>query len=264
MVVKTAFEAGIKAVALFPQVPKHKKTKSPKEAVNPDNLMCRTIREIKSKTDLGIIADVALDPYTVDGHDGICHDGKVHNDATLPWLVEQALLFAEAGADVVAPSDMMDGRIGAVRTALESAGKHDTQILSYAVKYASSLYGPFRDAIGAASAKQTINKASYQMNPSNSREAMRELELDLAEGADHIMVKPAGFYLDVIHALRPKCPIPLWAYQVSGEYAMLQSAILSGLLAPQVMMESLLAIKRAGADVILSYAALEIARDIGS
>ena len=257
---------GIPAIALFPVIPADKKSLDAKEAYNPDGLVQRAVRALKTAyPDLGIITDVALDPYTTHGQDGIVGSGKdadyVLNDVTIEILAKQALSHAEAGADMVAPSDMMDGRIGAIRTALESAGHHNTQILAYSAKYASSYYGPFRDAVGSASNLKGGDKYSYQMNPANSDEALHECALDLAEGADIIMVKPGMPYLDIVRRVKDELRVPTFAYQVSGEYAMHKAASANGWLDEEaVMMESLLAFKRAGADAILTYFALAAAR----
>jgi porphobilinogen synthase len=258
---KAARDAGIPAVALFPVVSAALRSPDAGEAFSPDNLVCRTIRAIKAAVpEIGIIGDVALDPYTSHGQDGLVVDGEVQNDLTVAALCKQALVLAEAGCDVVAPSDMMDGRIGAIRQALEAAGHTHTLILSYAVKYASSCYGPFRDAVGSAATLGKADKRSYQMDPANSDEALREVALDIAEGADMVMVKPGLPYLDVLYRIASTHPVPVLAYQVSGEYAMIHAAGSQGYLDTEaVMMESLLALKRAGARAIFTYAALEIA-----
>jgi porphobilinogen synthase len=256
---------GIPAVALFPVTPKALKSAEGAEALNPDNLICRAVRAVKAALpDIGVICDVALDPYTTHGHDGLIDDdGHVLNDATLAVLVRQALAQAAAGCDVIAPSDMMDGRIGAIRRALDEAGHSQIRILSYAAKYASAFYGPFRDAVGSSGALGKRGKQSYQMDPANSDEALREVALDLAEGADMVMVKPGLPYLDVIRRVKDAFAVPTFAYQVSGEYAMIQAAAFSGWLdGERAMMEALLAFKRAGCDGILTYAALEVARSL--
>lgn len=264
-VVAAAHEAvslGIPAIALFPVTPAQLKTDDAREALNPQNLMCRAIRTVKAAVpQIGIIADVALDPYTSHGHDGVLNQsGDVDNDATVEILCRQAKLLAEAGCDIVAPSDMMDGRVGEIRAALDAAGYQHTMILSYAVKYASAFYGPFRAAVGSNTNLGKADKRSYQMNPANAQEALREAMLDIAEGADLLMVKPAGLYLDIIARVREVSDVPVFAYQVSGEYAMLKAAAAAGMLdEPAAMMESLLAIKRAGADAILTYAARDVA-----
>jgi len=257
--VKEAAKRGIPAVALFPVVPPEKKQDSAAEAFDPDNLICRAIKTIKDAVpEIGIIADVALDPYTSHGQDGLLKEGVVHNDATLEALRTQALVQAKAGADILAPSDMMDGRIGVIRAALEQDGYTDVQLMAYAAKYASSFYGPFRDAVGSASALKG-DKKTYQMDPANGREALREVALDVAEGADSVMVKPGMPYLDVIRDVSEQFDVPVFAYQVSGEYAMLKGAIQQGWLNETAMLESLLAFKRAGARGVLTYAAFDIA-----
>ncbi|MEQ9042630.1 MAG: porphobilinogen synthase [Alphaproteobacteria bacterium] len=257
-----AAEAGLPAIAIFPVIDPKLKTPKGDEAVNPDNLVCRAIRAVKdAKFDLGIICDVALDPFTDHGHDGVLTGNDVDNDATIEVLCKQASVQAAAGCDIIAPSDMMDGRIGAIRDALDREGRQDVRILSYAAKYASAFYGPFRDAIGSASNLGGADKKTYQMDPANSDEALREVALDLAEGADMVMVKPGLPYLDVIRRIKDAFGVPTFAYQVSGEYAMLKAAAEAGWLDwERVLLESLLSLKRAGADAILSYAALEAAR----
>ncbi len=265
-ILKEAGEAvglGIPAMALFPVVSADRKSLDAAECYNPDGLVQRTIKALKSEyPELTVITDVALDPYTIHGQDGIIDDaGYVLNDVTVTMLVRQALSHAAAGADIVAPSDMMDGRIGAIRTALEAEKAHNTLILAYAAKYASSFYGPFREAVGSADNLAGGDKHSYQMNPANTDEALREIALDLAEGADIVMVKPALPYLDIIRRVREQFAVPTFAYQVSGEYAMLRAAGSKGWLDEKaVVLESLLAIKRAGANAILSYFALQAAR----
>lgn len=256
-----AVELGIPAVALFPAVNVSLKTEDGAESWNPNSLICRAVRALKSAVpDLGVICDVALDPYTTHGHDGLLKGGKILNDETAAVLVRQALTLAEAGCDVVAPSDMMDGRVGAIRTALENQDFTDTLILSYAAKYASCFYGPFRDAVGSSHALGTADKTSYQMDPANADEALREVGLDVSEGADMVMVKPGMPYLDVIHDVVRSFDVPVFAYQVSGEYAMLSLGAEKGLFdRAKAFHESLLAFKRAGARGILSYAALEVA-----
>lgn len=264
--VKAAKEAaalGIPAIALFPVTPADKKTDDGREAFNAQNLMCRAIRAIKAAVpSIGIIADVALDPYTTHGHDGVLgEDGDVHNDGTVSVLCDQAVVLAQAGCDIVAPSDMMDGRIGEIRAALDEAGFEQTIILSYAAKYASAFYGPFRAAVGSKSNLGKADKRTYQMNPANRTEALREVELDLAEGADMVMVKPASLYLDIIADVKEIADVPLLAYHVSGEYAMLKAAASAGMLDEKAAtLETLLAIKRAGADAILTYAARDVAK----
>lgn len=260
----TAAQAqGIPAIALFPVTPPDAKSDDAREAYNPDGLAQRTVRALKQACpDLGVITDVALDPFTRHGQDGLVDaDGYVMNDETVDVLVKQALSHAEAGADVVAPSDMMDGRIGAIREALEAAGFTNTRILAYAAKYASSFYGPFRDAVGSAANLSGANKYSYQMDPANSNEALREVRLDLDEGADMVMVKPGMPYLDIVRRVKDRFGAPTYVYQVSGEYAMLMAAAQNGWLDERaVVMESLLAFKRAGADGILTYFARRAAQ----
>ncbi len=254
---------GIPAVALFPVTPVEKKSEDAREAFNPEGLAQRAVRALKAAVpDLGVITDVALDPFTTHGQDGLIDaQGYVLNDETVEVLVKQALSHAAAGADIVAPSDMMDGRIGAVRAALEQAGQRNTRILAYAAKYASSFYGPFRDAVGSAANLAGGDKYSYQMDPANSDEALHEVALDLEEGADMVMVKPGLPYLDIVRRVKDNFGVPVFAYQVSGEYAMLKAAAQNGWLNERaVVMESLLCIKRAGADAILSYYALDAAR----
>ncbi len=254
---------GIPALALFPVTPDAAKTADAREAWHPDGLAQRAVRALKTALpELGVITDVALDPFTTHGQDGLIDDtGYVVNDATVEALVKQALSHAEAGADVVAPSDMMDGRVGAIRQALESHGHVHTRILAYAAKYASGFYGPFRDAVGSAANLGKSNKYTYQMDPANSDEALREVALDLAEGADMVMVKPALPYLDVLRRVKRRFGAPTFAYQVSGEYAMLKAAALNGWLDERsCVLEALTAIKRAGADAILTYFALAAAQ----
>ncbi len=254
---------GIPAMALFPVTPAEHKSEDAREAFNPEGLAQRAVRALKEQLpELGIITDVALDPFTTHGQDGLIDaSGYVVNDETVEVLVKQAVSHAEAGADIVAPSDMMDGRIGAVRSALEAAGQHNTRILAYSAKYASSFYGPFRDAVGSAASLGGGDKYSYQMDPANSDESLREVALDLEEGADMVMVKPGLPYLDIICRVKEQFGVPTFAYQVSGEYAMLKAAAQNGWLDEQaVVLESLLAFKRAGADAILSYYAKTAAR----
>ena len=256
-----ALENGIPAVAPFPNTPEALRTRDGTEALNPDNLMCRAIKAIKSVApDLGVITDVALDPYTAHGHDGLLVDGIILNDETLDLLTRQAVLLAAAGTDVVAPSDMMDGRIGAIRRALDDAGHTRVRILSYAAKYASAFYGPFRDAVGSG-VKLAGDKKTYQMDPANGDEALREVAFDLQEGADMVMVKPGVVYLDIVRRVRETFAVPTFAYHVSGEYAMLRAAGQAGWLNFDAsLMETLLAFKRAGASGVLTYAALDAAR----
>ncbi|WP_394813083.1 porphobilinogen synthase [Methylobacter psychrophilus] len=254
---------GIPAIALFPVTPANKKSADAAEAYNPDGLAQRSVRALKKAfPDLGIITDVALDPFTSHGQDGLIdQNGYVLNDETIKVLVKQALSHAEAGADIIAPSDMMDGRIGAIRQALEAQNHINTLILAYSAKYASSFYGPFRDAVGSAGNLGKSNKYSYQMDPANSDEAMREIQLDLQEGADMVMVKPGMPYLDIIRRVKEQYGVPTFAYQVSGEYAMIKAASINGWLDEKaVVMESLLAFKRAGSDGILTYYAKSVAQ----
>lgn len=261
---REAAELGIPAIALFPVTPIDKKTDDGREAYNPDNLMCRAIRALKKALPhMGIVADVALDPYTTHGHDGVLKGGAsdVDNDATVAILCKQALVLAQAGCDIVAPSDMMDGRVGEIRTALDDAGCEHTLILAYAAKYASALYGPFRAAVGSKSNLGKADKRTYQMDPANRIEARREVALDLAEGADMVMVKPATFYLDIIREVADLGDVPVLAYHVSGEYAMVKAAAQAEMLDENaVMVENLLAIKRAGASAIFTYAARDVAK----
>jgi porphobilinogen synthase len=257
---------GVPALALFPVTPPEAKSLDAREAWNPEGLAQRTVRALKrAYPELGVIADVALDPFTTHGQDGLIDDtGYVVNDATLAALVKQALSHAAAGADVVAPSDMMDGRVGAIRRALEDAGHVHTRILAYSAKYASSFYGPFRDAVGSAGSLGKGNKYTYQMDPANSDEAMREIALDLDEGADMIMIKPGLPYLDIVRRAKDRFGAPTFVYQVSGEYAMLKAAGANGWIDERACaMEALLSIKRAGADGILTYFAVDAARWLG-
>jgi len=254
---------GVPAVALFPVTPLSVKTENAREAYNPDGLAQRAVRALKAAhPGLGVITDVALDPFTTHGQDGLVDDaGYVLNDETMAVLVKQALSHASAGADVVAPSDMMDGRIGAIRNALESAGYIHTRILAYSAKYASSFYGPFRDAVGSAANLGSGDKSTYQMDPGNSDEALKEVALDLKEGADMVMVKPGLPYLDIVHRVKEQFGVPTYAYQVSREYAMLMAASQNGWLNERaVIMEALLCFKRAGADGILTYFAKRVAQ----
>ncbi|HSG11707.1 MAG TPA: porphobilinogen synthase [Gammaproteobacteria bacterium] len=253
---------GVPAVALFPVTPADRKTEDASEAYNPEGLAQRAVRALKKALpDLGVITDVALDPFTTHGQDGLIDDsGYVMNDETVEVLVKQAVSHAAAGADIVAPSDMMDGRIGAIRTALEANGYSNTRILAYAAKYASSFYGPFRDAVGSAANLAGGDKYSYQMDPANSNEALHEVALDLEEGADMVMVKPGMPYLDIVRRIKDTFGAPTFAYQVSGEYAMLKAAAQNGWLDERaVVLESLLSFKRAGADGILTYFAKDVA-----
>ncbi|MGY8889399.1 MAG: porphobilinogen synthase [Pseudomonadales bacterium] len=255
---------GIPLMAVFPVVPPEKKSEAGEESYNPQGLAPRAVRAIKAAApSLGVMTDVALDPYTIHGQDGILDaQGYVSNDISVAALVKQALVQAEAGVDVVAPSDMMDGRIGAIRQALEAGQHTNTRIMAYSAKYASSFYGPFRDAVGSASNLGKGNKATYQMDPANSDEALREVGLDLAEGADMVMVKPGMPYLDIVRRVKDEFKVPTMVYQVSGEYAMLAGAIERGWLDEKVIEESLLAMKRAGADGILTYFAKQVAQKL--
>jgi porphobilinogen synthase len=256
---------GIPVLALFPVIDAALKTPDGVEATNPDGLVPRAVRTLKARfPELGILTDVALDPYTSHGQDGLLDDnGYVINDITTAMLVRQALTQAAAGVDVVAPSDMMDGRIGAIRAALEEAGHIHTRIMAYSAKYASAFYGPFRDAVGSAKNLGKADKNTYQMDPANSNEALREVALDLQEGADMVMVKPGMPYLDIVRRVKDEFKVPTFAYQVSGEYAMIKAAAQNGWLDhDKVMMESMLAFKRAGADGVLTYFALDIARKL--
>jgi len=257
------YRLGIPAIALFPVTPADKKSDDAAEAYNPDGLAQRSVRALKKAfPDLGVITDVALDPFTSHGQDGLINqDSYVMNDETIDVLVKQALSHAEAGADIVAPSDMMDGRIGAIRLALEAQNYTNTLILAYSAKYASGFYGPFRDAVGSSGNLGKGNKYSYQMDPANSDEALREIQLDLQEGADMVMVKPGMPYLDIIRRVKEQYGVPTFAYQVSGEYAMIKAAAMNGWLdEKQVVLESLLAFKRAGSDAVLTYYAKSVAR----
>jgi len=265
LIVKAAGEAkalGIPAVAVFPNTSPTDKTPDAKEALNADNLVCRAVRAVKEAhgDDIGVICDVALDPYNSDGHDGLVRDSKILNDETIELLCQQSIVQARAGCDIVAPSDMMDGRIKAIREALDGEGFQHVQILSYAAKYASGFYGPFRDAVGSGGALKG-DKKTYQMDPANTDEALREVALDIQEGADMIMVKPGLPYLDILRRIKDTFAMPTFAYQVSGEYAMIQAAAANGWLDGEAaMLESLMAFKRAGADGILTYYAPLAAR----
>ncbi|MGI9433646.1 MAG: porphobilinogen synthase [Geminicoccaceae bacterium] len=263
--VEEAKALGIPAVALFPVTPRDQKTADGAEATNPDNLVCRAVRAIKQHVpDIGVVCDVALDPYTTHGHDGLLNaEGEILNDETVAVLVRQSLVQAEAGCNVIAPSDMMDGRVGMIRNALEEQGFTNTKIMSYAAKYASAYYGPFRDAVGSSGTLKSKGKQSYQMDPANSDEALREVALDLAEGADMVMVKPGMPYLDIVRRVKDNFAVPTFAYQVSGEYAMIQAAAGQGWIdGAKAMTEALLAFKRAGADGVLTYAAVDVARQM--
>jgi len=258
-----AAKLNIPCIALFPYTEPSLRDETGSEALNPDNLVCQSVRAIKKEfPDLGVLCDVALDPFTSHGHDGLIEDGKILNDETVAVLVRQALVQAEAGCDVIAPSDMMDGRVGAIREALDEAGFLDVQIMAYAAKYASAFYGPFRDAIGSAKTL-TGDKRTYQMDSANSDEALREVELDIAEGADMVMVKPGMPYLDVVRRVKDTFSMPTFVYQVSGEYAMIAAAANNGWIdGDRAMMESLLGFKRAGADGVLTYFAPKAAEKL--
>ena len=258
---REAVRLGIPAIAVFPSIDAALKDNDGTLAGDPDNLVCRSVRAVKAACpDLGVICDVALDPFTENGHDGILRDGEIVNDATLEALCRQALCQADAGCDIIAPSDMMDGRVAAIRAALDEAGHENIQIMSYAAKYESGFYGPFREAIGAGSLAGGQGKATYQMNPANSDEAMHEISLDLAEGADIVIVKPGMPYLDILRRAKAEFGVPCVTYQVSGEYAMIMAASANGWLdEDRVMMESIIAFKRAGAAAVLTYFAPRVA-----
>lgn len=258
---KQAMKWQIPAIAIFPKIEADLKDATGKLAFDEQNLVCRAVKAVKQACpELGVICDVALDPFTDHGHDGLLQGDKIVNDETIEILIKQAVAQARAGCDIIAPSDMMDGRIGAIRAGLDAHGFEDVLILSYAAKYASAFYGPFRDAVGAGKKLGGDGKKTYQMNPANAEEAMSEIELDIAEGADMIMVKPGMPYLDVLQRAKAKFAVPSFAYQVSGEYAMLKHAIDQNLVTDEAIMESLLCFKRAGADGILTYFAPEIAQ----
>ena len=261
--VESILRSGVKTIALFPVINSTKKNSKGTEATNKNNLMCDSVRLIKeSFPEVILIADVALDPYTDHGHDGVVKNNYVDNDLTLDILRSQSIVLAEAGADIIAPSDMMDGRIGVIREALENSDYKNTILLSYAAKYNSKFYGPFRDAVDSASNLGTSSKSSYQMSPYNRDEALHEVAMDINEGADIVMVKPGMPYLDIVSLIKNTFKIPTFAYQVSGEYSMLKLAIAKGWLDNQVMLESLISFKRAGADAILTYSAKEISMEI--
>lgn len=257
---RRAAKLGIPAIAIFPVVPPEQKTDEAEEAYNAENTVCRAVRAVKKAApELGVVCDVALDPYTSHGQDGLVRDGYVVNDETLPVLVKQALVQAEAGCDVIAPSEMMDGRIGVLRDALDAAGFEAVRIMSYAAKYASGFYGPFRDAIGSAPSLGRGDKRTYQMDPANGDEAIREVALDLEEGADMVMIKPGLPYLDIVRRVKDTFGMPTFAYQVSGEYAMIMAAAQNGWLdGERAMIESLIAFKRAGCDGVLTYFAPKV------
>ena len=262
---KEAAALGIPCLALFPNTPAAARSDDGAEALNPDNLMCRAVRAIKeSGANIGVLTDVALDPYTSHGHDGLLDaQHRIVNDASVEVLVSQALNQARAGADIIAPSDMMDGRVGAIRSALEAEGFHDVQIMAYAAKYASAFYGPFRDAVGSGGYLKG-DKKTYQMDYANSDEALREVALDLAEGADSVMVKPGLPYLDIVRRVKDRFEVPVFAYQVSGEYAMMQAAVAANVLdRDKAMIETLTAFKRAGCSGVLTYFARDAARLLG-
>ncbi len=262
---REARDLGIPCIALFPNTPAHLRTADAQEALNPDNLICRAVKAVKDAApQVGVLTDVALDPYTVHGHDGVTgDDGCVLNDETVKLLTDQALVQAEAGADIIAPSDMMDGRVGAIRSALEQAGHCNVQIMAYAAKYASAFYGPFRDAVGSRGLLKG-DKKTYQMDPRNGSEALREVALDVAEGADHVMVKPGLAYLDIIWRVRERFELPVFAYQVSGEYAMIEAAAAVGAGdRDALLIETLTAFKRAGCAGVLTYHAPVAARLLG-
>jgi porphobilinogen synthase len=262
---REARELGIPCIALFPNTPGALRSEDGREALNPDNLICRAVKEVKDAApEIGVMTDVALDPYTADGHDGLTDDrGRVLNDETVRVLMDQALVQAEAGADIVAPSDMMDGRVGAIRKALDGAGREDVQIMSYAAKYASAFYGPFRDAVGSRGLLRG-DKKTYQMDPANAVEALREVALDIEEGADFVMVKPGLAYLDIVRRVKERFDVPVFAYQVSGEYAMIEAAAAAGAGdRDALVLETLIAFKRAGCCGVLSYHAPLAARLLG-
>ena len=256
---------GIPCIALFPNTQGHLRSDDGKEALNPDNLVCQAIKALKdAQPGLGVLVDVALDPYTSHGHDGLMHDdGRILNDVTVEVLVGQSLNQARAGADVIAPSDMMDGRVAAIRAGLEGEGFHDVQIMAYAAKYASAFYGPFRDAVGSGGYLKG-DKKTYQMDPANAREALREVAFDIAEGADSVMVKPGMPYLDIIRMVRDRFDVPVFAYQVSGEYALIEAAVAAGVLdRNRAVLETLLGFKRAGCSGVLTYFAPLAAKLLG-
>jgi porphobilinogen synthase len=260
--VREARDLGVPAVALFPVTDPKDKSPDGEESFNPDNLVCRAVRAVKEAVpDVGIVCDVALDPFTTHGQDGLVRDGYVVNDETIEVLIKQSLNQAAAGCDVIAPSDMMDGRIGRIRDALDAAGYDAVRILAYSAKYASAFYGPFRDAVGSSMSLGKGDKGTYQMDPANSDEAIREVALDLAEGADMVMVKPGMPYLDIVRRVKAELGVPTYAYQVSGEYAMMKGASERGWMEwDRVLLESLVAFKRAGADGVLTYGAVEAAK----
>ena len=262
-VVEKACKLKIPLIALFPYTDANKKDARGKEALNTNNLICKTLRYLKKefKNDIGIMCDVALDPYTKHGHDGILKNNNIDNDITIEVLIKQSLLQAQMKCDIIAPSDMMDGRIGRIRNALDKKGFKDTQIVSYAVKYASNFYGPFRDAIGS-SKNLKGDKKTYQMDFRNSTEALREVTLDIKEGADIVMVKPALPYLDIIKTVKDNFKIPIFSYQVSGEYSLIKNGIKKGIIGEEAVLESLISLKRAGSNAIVSYFSLEVANQL--
>jgi len=259
---REARDLGIPAIAIFPVIPPERKSPEAEEAGNPDNIACRAIKAVKQALpDLGLVCDVALDPFTTHGQDGLIRDGYVVNDETIEVLCKQALVQAAAGCDVIAPSDMMDGRVGAIREALDAAGFEHVRIMAYAAKFASAFYGPFRDAVGSATNLGEGDKRTYQLDPGNGDEALREVAFDIAEGADMVMIKPGMPYLDIVRRVKETFGLPTYAYQVSGEYAMLKGAINRGWLDnDRVLIEALTGFKRAGCDGILTYAAVEVAK----
>jgi porphobilinogen synthase len=261
---EVATKLGIPAIAIFPQIDSTLKNSKGSEAINEDNLVCRSIKTIKKEfPELGIITDVALDPFTDHGHDGLLINNEINNDETLKILAQQSLVQANAGCDIIAPSDMMDGRVGFIRSALDQEGFKNTQILSYAAKYASGFYGPFRDAVSSSDSLGGASKSTYQMDPANSEEALREVELDIAEGADMVMVKPGMPYLDIVKMIKDTFQVPTFIYQVSGEYSMIMGAINNSWLdGDKVVMESLISFKRAGANGILTYFAKQVAEKL--
>ena len=261
---EVATKLGIPAIAIFPQIDSALKNAKGSEAINEDNLVCRSIKAIKKEfPELGIITDVALDPFTDHGHDGLLINNEINNDETLKILAQQSLVQANAGCDIIAPSDMMDGRVGFIRSALDQEGFKNTQILSYAAKYASGFYGPFRDAVSSSDSLGGASKSTYQMDPANSEEALREVELDIAEGADMVMVKPGMPYLDIVKMIKDTFQVPTFIYQVSGEYSMIMGAINNSWLdGDKVVMESLISFKRAGANGILTYFAKQVAEKL--
>jgi len=262
-VVERACKLKIPLIALFPYTNLNKKNNTGNEALNKNNLICKALRSLKKefKSDIGIMCDVALDPYTIHGHDGIIKNKKIDNDMTIDVLIKQSLLQAQMNCDIIAPSDMMDGRIGKIRTALDKKGFKDTQIVSYAVKYASNFYGPFRDAVGS-NKKLKGDKKTYQMDYRNSSEAIREVALDVKEGADIVMVKPGLPYLDIIKTVKDNFKIPIFSYQVSGEYSLIKNGIKKGIITEEAIIESLISLKRAGSNAIVSYFSLDVANQL--